>query len=136
MKWNILIPFSEKGNNLPLILLFIVQRSYGSGLFCSPVTIKGMRCEWSFLPNAVTYLIAVSAPPLRDGAPPVLLQVVGLLGRPGPVFWGAGACPTQANGVQTAERSRSTGGRMLRKAWAVLEPVINAQEASTLQGPH
>lgn len=59
-----------------------------------------------------------------------------LLGRPGLGFGSAGACPTKASGEQTTEWSWSMAGRMLCKAWAVLETVINAQEASTLQGPH
>ena len=63
MKWNILIPCSEEGNNLPLVLLCIVQRSYDSGLFCSLVAIKGVCCAWPFLPNAVSDFVAVSAPP-------------------------------------------------------------------------
>lgn len=65
MKQNVLIPSSEKGNNLPLILLCFVQQSYGSGLFCSPVTIKGMCCEWPFLRDVVSYFTAISAPPQR-----------------------------------------------------------------------
>lgn len=124
MKWNILIPFSEKGNNLPLTLLFVVQRSYDSALFCSPVTIKGMCCEGSSLPVALSYFPAVSDPPS---------QPLPLLGGAGQPRAGDGARPREASGAQTTERSR--GGCSV-KAWAVLEPVINAREASTLQGPH
>lgn len=126
MKWNILIHFSEKGNYLPLVLLFIVKLSYDSGLFCSSVTIKGMCHEWSFLPNVLSYFIAISAPPpaplsLRAGQGwAVAVQEPGL----------RGACSTNH------QWSWSRGGRMLRKAWAVLEPTINAQEALTGQGPH
>lgn len=59
-----------------------------------------------------------------------------LLGRPELGFGSVGACPTEASVVQTTEWSWSVGGKMLHKARAVMEPVINAQEASTLQGPH
>lgn len=45
-----------------------------------------------------------------------------------PGLWGA--CCTNR------QWSWSRGGRMLRKAWAVLEPTVNAQEALTRQGPH
>lgn len=132
MKWNIFIPFPEKGNHWPLILLLIVKRSYDSGFFCSPATIKGLCCEWSFLPNVLSYSRAVYAPPPRMCT---FCSAAGL-SSPGLGFGSVGAYPKEASVVQTTVWSWSMGGRMLHKAWTVLEPVINAQEALPLRGPH
>lgn len=135
MKWNILIPFSEKGNNLPLVLLFIVKRRYDSGLFCSSVTIKGMCCEWLFLPCVVSYDVAIFSPHLRS-----------CTSRPtvggGAAVWCADQGwalavqePVPQRPVLYKEQSRAgagwAGGHSVKHR--LLEPVISAQEALTLE---
>lgn len=119
MEWSTLIPLSEKGNNLPLVLLVILKQSHSWA--CWAALEKGCAVFGHSL-------LVCSAIP----QPLVPLQKLHLLSC---FALGFGSCPMETSVVQSRVGLEQRWG-MLQRAWAVLEPGIDAREALTAQGPH